>query len=77
MARKTGKTGTGYRNPPKHTQFRKGQSGNKKGRPKGSKNLSTVLMEAAGDRVTATIDGKPRRISKLQATAPWNGTPII
>ena len=26
-------------------------------------------MEAAGDRVTATIDGKPRRISKLQATA--------
>jgi hypothetical protein len=26
-------------------------------------------MEAARDRVTATIDGKPRKISKLQATA--------
>ena len=31
---------TGFRNPPKHTQFRKGQCGNKKGRPQGSKNLS-------------------------------------
>jgi hypothetical protein len=56
-------------NPPKHTQFKKGASGNKKGRPKGSKNLSTLLMEAARDQVTATIDGKRRKISKLQATA--------
>jgi Family of unknown function (DUF5681) len=55
-------------NPPKHTQFRKGISGNPKGRPKGSKNLSTLIMEAARDQVTATIDGKPRKISKIQAT---------
>ena len=59
---------TGRGNPPKHTQFKKGVSGNKNGRPKGSKNLSTVLMEAAGDRVTVTIGGKQRRISKLQAS---------
>ena len=55
-------------NPPKHTQFRKGTSGNPRGRPKGSKNLSAYLMEAARDQVTATVGGRTRRISKLQAT---------
>jgi hypothetical protein len=59
----------GRGNPPKHTRFKKGVSGNIKGRPKGSKNLSTILMEAARARITAIIDGKPRRITKLQATA--------
>jgi hypothetical protein len=58
----------GRGNPPKHSQFRKGVSGNKKGRPKGSKNLSTLIMEAARDQVVAIVDGKPRRITKLQAT---------
>ena len=53
---------------PKRTQFRKGTSGNPKGRPKGSKNLTTLIMEAARDKVTVDIDGKPRRISALQAT---------
>jgi Family of unknown function (DUF5681) len=58
----------GRGNPPKHTQFRKGTTGNPKGRPKGSKNLSTLIMEAARDQVTATVDGKTRKISKIQAT---------
>jgi Fic family protein len=58
----------GYGNPPKHSQFKKGESGNKKGRPPGSKNLSTLIMDAAGDPVTATIEGKQRKISKLQAS---------
>jgi adenylosuccinate synthase len=59
----------GRGNPPKHTQFQKGQSGNKNGRPMGSKNLSTYLMEAARDQVTATVGGRTRKISKIQATA--------
>lgn len=58
----------GRAKPPKHTQFKKGQSGNKAGRPRGSKNLSTLIMEAAHGQVTATIDGKRRKISKVQAT---------
>lgn len=62
-ARKVGRS-----NPPIQTQFKKGQSGNKKGRPKGAKNLSTLIMEASRDQVSATVDGKTRRISKIQAT---------
>ena len=59
----------GRGNPPKRTRFAKGVSGNPKGRPRGSKNLSTIIMEAARDQVSAMIGGKPRQISKLQATA--------
>jgi Family of unknown function (DUF5681) len=65
MARGTAQRGG---KPPKHSQFRKGTSGNPRGRPKGSKNLSTYLMEAARDQVTATVGGRTRTISKLQAT---------
>jgi hypothetical protein len=65
MTRSTAQKGG---NPPKHTQFRKGTSGNPRGRPKGSKNLSTYLMEAARDQATATVGGRTRRISNLQAT---------
>jgi hypothetical protein len=49
-------------------KFSKGVSGNPQGRPKGSKNLTTVIMEAARDQISVEIDGKPRRISALQAT---------
>lgn len=35
----------GYCNPPIHTRFKPGQSGNPSGRPKGSKNFSTQMME--------------------------------
>jgi hypothetical protein len=62
----SGKVGRG--NPPKHTRFRKGVTGNPKGRPKGSKNLSTLFWEAARGQVTATINGKQRKITNAQAT---------
>src|SRR5439155_24621457 len=65
MARGTAQKGG---SPPKHTQFRNGMSGNPRSRPKGRKNLSTYLMEAARDQVSATVGGRTRTISKLQAT---------
>lgn len=42
----------GYKKPPKHSQFKKGQSGNSKGRPKGSKNANTLIHEIANEVIT-------------------------
>ena len=36
----------GYGKPPKHTQFKPGQSGNRKGRPRGQRNFRTVVNDA-------------------------------
>ena len=57
--------------PPRRTQFKKGQSGNPSGRPKGSRNLDKLIMEAAERRIPVNIDGKLRRISMVQASV-WN-----
>ena len=56
----------GYKRPPLHTRFRKGQSGNPRGRPRGSKNFSTLLAEALNEPVVVTEDGRRRRISKRE-----------
>jgi Family of unknown function (DUF5681) len=57
----------GYGKPPLHTRFRKGQSGNPKGRGKGRKNFATIFMKAMRQSVTITENGKRRKISKLDA----------
>ena len=36
----------GYGKPPLHTRFQKGESGNPKGRPRGKKNMATLLSTA-------------------------------
>ena len=57
----------GYGRPPMMTRFRPGQSGNPRGRPKGARNLSTVLAAALSERVAITENGRRRRITKLEA----------
>ena len=43
----------GYGNPPKHTRFPKGQSGNPKGRPKGRRNFKTDVKATLEARTKA------------------------
>ncbi len=59
----------GYGKPPEHSRFKKGQSGNPRGRAKGSKNLATVLSETLDETVTVTENGRRRKISKREALA--------
>lgn len=56
----------GYGRPPKHTQFRKGQSGNPKGRKKGARGLKTDLRAELGQRVEITENGKQVKLTKQQ-----------
>jgi hypothetical protein len=52
----------GYGKPPKDTQFRKGASGNPKGRPKKPQDFAEQLLRAA--RVPVTITEKGRRVRR-------------
>ncbi len=56
----------GYGRPPKATQFKKGKSGNPKGRPKGSRPIGAVLQEILGQRIAVTENGKTRRLPALE-----------
>jgi hypothetical protein len=57
----------GYGNPPKAHRFKPGQSGNPKGRPKGTKNLKTDLLEELAEMITVNEGGKRKKISKQRA----------
>jgi len=66
----------GYRNPPQHTRFKKGQSGNPKGRPKGSLNLATVLAKTLREKVIIHEQGQRKVVTKLEA-ASTKQPPVI
>jgi triphosphoribosyl-dephospho-CoA synthetase len=57
----------GYRRPPKHSQFKPGQSGNPKGRPKASKGLRTIVEETLHEKIPIRTNGKDRKVTRLEA----------
>ena len=48
---KSGDYEVGYRKPPVNTRFKSGQSGNPKGRPRGSKGFATLMRKALSETV--------------------------
>lgn len=56
----------GYGSPPEHTRFKKGQSGNPAGRPKGSQNLATVLERILRETVAIRENGQTKKVTKLE-----------
>ena len=57
----------GYKKPPPRNRFRKGRSGNPKGRPKATKNLKTDLMEELRERILLREGTTQKRVSKQRA----------
>jgi Family of unknown function (DUF5681) len=57
----------GYRSPPEATRFKKGASGNPRGRPKGSLNVATVLMRTLREKVVINQNGRRKTVTKLEA----------
>jgi len=66
MSKRKSSQSVGYRRPPKTTQFKKGKSGNPRGRPKGSRNVGAVLRDVIDQKIQITENGKIRHLPALE-----------
>lgn len=57
----------GYCSPPREYRFQPGQSGNRKGRPKGAKNTATLLREILERKIKVRTGSTVRNMSVREA----------
>ncbi len=55
----------GYGRPPRDTQFKPGQSGNPRGRPKGAKSETDILNALLNRKITVHEHGRTRQITVM------------
>jgi len=60
-------SGTGYMHPPREYCWKKGESGNPEGRPRGHRNLAAALTAVLHENVSRPVDGEEREMTKLEA----------
>jgi hypothetical protein len=58
-----------YQRPPRKGRFKPGQSGNVRGRPRGSKNIRTYVNEHLNKMIPIIEGGKTRKVSRAEAIA--------
>jgi hypothetical protein len=54
----------GYGKPPAHSQFKRGQSGNPRGRPKTAKTVDAKIAVALDQLITVNQDGRRSTVTK-------------
>jgi len=68
MSRTTDQPNVGYKNPPLHSRFQKGRSGNPSGRRKATRETGQNDLDAVMSRLmTINLDGKKVRVTARQA----------
>lgn len=62
-----GQQKVGYKNPPVHSRFKPGISGNPSGRSKGNENLKTIFNKILKEEVSLREGSNVRKVSKAEA----------
>jgi hypothetical protein len=65
-AERSGDYEVGYGKPPVSTRFKPGQSGNPKGRPRGSKGFNALMRRALSETILVREDGQLRQMSRRE-----------
>lgn len=67
VKQRTAESDVGYGRPPRGHQFKPGQCGNPKGRPKGAKSEATILYELLHRKISIREGTRTRKITVLEA----------